>query len=441
MSREQYMPRQRMAVAICSLTIWLCSMALLSAQPPLTDQEWHHNVALSSDTLTIACAAFTLPVDIGQVVSDADPFVTKGTASLTLSSAHFNKITLQPEAGTSDTLSTISGCAVDGALVMLTTEDLGDTITITDSGNINTPGADVVIDNPEKVRILVLIDGEWRFAAGTGSGGGVEVDTLASVFLRGNTASPAPCATYPLTIDNAGDDSINLCISATEQPSFLTTCDGGPCSYFFDIPSGEIMQFLYAGTVGQTIDSSGNMTLAGNMKRRRAPWIGAGAWSSDGTQCLEWADTSFNGAPLRPAITCADNDASTITTSAVLDSSWDAGTFEVRAWIIATAGTPAGIYHFDWAIQCRGSGEVADNTWGTEQSTVWNLDAGGDCGGSACPQWAELRQVSAAITAAGGCQKNDRISVRGQINAAATTAPNVSFLGINLGFLTDNVSD
>jgi len=430
---------RRMAFVLCVFTFWLCSMA--AAQPPLTDQEWHHNVALSSDTLTIACAPFVLPVDTGTVISDADPFVTKGVASLTLSSSHLNKIALQPESGASDTLSTISGCTTEGAMIMLTTEDVGDSIQITDAGNINTPGADVVIDNPEKVRILVLIDSEWRFAAGTGSGAGVEVDTLASVFLRGNTASPAPCATRPLTVDNAGDDSIDICISATEQPSFLTRCDGGPCSYFFDILSGEIMQFSYGGVVGMTIDSNFNTTLANNAKRKRAPWIGAGAWSSDGTQCLEWDDTSFNGAPGRPAIACADNDASTISASAVLESNWDVGPFEVRAWVIATAAAPAGIYHLDWAIQCRGSGEIADNTWGTEQSTVFNLDAGGDCGGSACPQWTELRQVSASITAAGGCQKNDRISVRGQIDAAATTAPNVFFLGINLGFLTDDVSD
>lgn len=149
---------------------------LIQAQPR-NNQTWNLNTTLTSDTLTIVCSQFQLPFFLGRVLAEIDSIGSReGELSESLSSPHDIKITLQPETTTIDTLATISGCSVDGTILMLLVADVGDTITITETGNIDLgPNLIQLVRTGSDLPLWFVLRGStWKLAGGSGeaSGGG-----------------------------------------------------------------------------------------------------------------------------------------------------------------------------------------------------------------------------------------------------------------------------
>src|SRR5688500_3056201 len=105
------------------------------AQTPLSHQNWQ-NATVASDAISVSCSSLLLPFELGRLLIESTPTVSRGEMDSSLRSSHPIKISLQPESGTSDTISSITGCTTNGARIQLSTVDVGDTITIA-----HTPGA------------------------------------------------------------------------------------------------------------------------------------------------------------------------------------------------------------------------------------------------------------------------------------------------------------
>lgn len=161
-----------MRIAILALFAAILLPLRLFAQP-LSHQNWQ-SATIVSDTLTISCADLRLPFERGSLLSEQNPTTSRGDMDFTLRSGHPVKVIVSPETSTSDTISSISGCTVNGARVQLATAASGQTITVA-----HTPGAiefsgstNVVLSNPLQVLTLQRKAGIWVADGGLGGGGG-----------------------------------------------------------------------------------------------------------------------------------------------------------------------------------------------------------------------------------------------------------------------------
>jgi hypothetical protein len=139
---------------------------------PHSQQPWY-SATISSDTLAVTCHKLWVPPDEGRLLSDPTPTTTCGEMCQALSSSHPKKYELQPQTGTSDNLSTITGCTIDGAKIQLSIADSGDSITIQDSVSIALPGNQpIIIDETIEIVTLQLKNGVWVLDSGSGGSGG-----------------------------------------------------------------------------------------------------------------------------------------------------------------------------------------------------------------------------------------------------------------------------
>jgi hypothetical protein len=101
----------------------------------------------------------------------------------------------------------------------------------------------------------------------------------------------------------------------------------------------------------------------------RSMYWGAGAFSSDGTECSDPTELTVNSGPKQFFVVCPHTTSETdgfVYGSTVLPDGFDQTadvTFELSAYIVTDSG--AGTWHGEVAIQCQSGGEVIDSTWGT----------------------------------------------------------------------------
>jgi len=92
---------------------------------------------------------------------------------------------------------------------------------------------------------------------------------------------------------------------------------------------------------------------------------GAGALSSDGTNCADPAEATINGGPKLFTTICADDDTSITYGSTIMPDGWD-GTPVVFVFHALNTAADTGVLEFDFSAMCRGSGDLVDGTWGSE---------------------------------------------------------------------------
>lgn len=149
---------------------------LLSLLPRLTNaqlishQNWQ-NATVASDAIAVSCASLLLPFELGRLLIESTPTVSRGEMDTSLRAGHPIKISLQPQSGTSDSISSITGCTTNGSRIQLATVDTGDTITV-----VHTPGAiefaggaNVILDSPLKILTLQRKAGIWVADGGLGA--------------------------------------------------------------------------------------------------------------------------------------------------------------------------------------------------------------------------------------------------------------------------------
>lgn len=166
-----------------------------------------------------------------------------------------------------------------------------------------------------------------------------------------------------------------------------------------DLDSNDALDKAYGGT---NSPGSGIVTSV---------YFPAGSLSADGTQCAAPAEVTINSGPMQYTIVCTDNDTSTIYGSVVLPDGFDITkdiTFEL-SYIQTAADT--GPLNSDIAIQCRGTGEAVNNTWGSEIA----IDDAAVTGSNAVDM-----TTSAAVDTA-DCVAGDILYFRWQMDATGTT--------------------
>jgi len=159
--------------AIVAILLLLASFSLVESQP-ISHQNWQ-TMTISGDAINIECAPLLLPIELGRLLIENDPLQEpRGEMDQALRSSHAVKVSLQPETGTSDQLTSITGCTTNGARLQLSTVDTGDTITI-----VHTPGSieffggsNVVLSSPTQILTLQRKAGIWVSDGGLGGAGG-----------------------------------------------------------------------------------------------------------------------------------------------------------------------------------------------------------------------------------------------------------------------------
>lgn len=206
------------------VVVLLLLLPTFASSQPISNQPWQTGT-LSSDTLTINCADLILPFEKGSLLSEPSPTTQRGEMDESLRSAHGVKINLQPQTGTTDDLSTISGCTEDGSILYLSTADAGDAVTVKHNvGNIQfVSGADYVLDDTAEAIIMGLKSGVWIAIGGVGSGG------LTS--FMGDIGPAVTNVTVPdgtkIDFDSCTPDSADECLIVPVEVSCSSAIDNG----------------------------------------------------------------------------------------------------------------------------------------------------------------------------------------------------------------------
>lgn len=243
---------------------------------------------------------------------------------------------------------------------------------------------------------------------------------------------------------SAGGDNITVDGAAVTDPDFN---DGGQIGFTntanvitADIDAASIVKSDMADVdhgdftyVGNNADIDANAVASGDIATIvQSMFWGAGAMSTDGTQCATPAEVTINSGPKLYSVICADNDASTMWGSTVMPDGWDGGTVTFELAYVQTAADTSAM-NADVAAACRGSGETINSTLGTEQA----LDDAAVSGSNIVDH-----VTSAAVTADGTCAAGDTLYWRVQLDATGTTTAvaTLNFLGVKMEY-TSNVGD
>jgi len=164
-----------------------------------------------------------------------------------------------------------------------------------------------------------------------------------------------------------------------------------------------------------TITSAGDVTLGEPLEEVKVKNVPLSMCQVDGTHCTHQTDVAIGDFTFRWAVTCADNDAATITCEVPADPAWDEAELSVRMRG-AHSGARDGDVDADVSILCVGDSEtLASVSFGTE--TALDVSNTG---------YADDDNVTTAITAqsVAGCSEGDTVFIRYQIDATGTTESN-----------------
>jgi hypothetical protein len=269
--------------------------------------------------------------------------------------------------------------------------------------------------------------------------GGAEADTLDTVFDRGKIIDGANSVANAVRI---GDGTTPICLytDATLGPQVRPCTDADvktiiPTNFtwcLYDIEGTSCVL-----TVDPDAASANAMwTLASPYRWRKSVWLGAGAASTDATQCAAPTESS-NTLVKTWTIVCADHDSGAIYWTLVMPDSWDGGTITLE-WDIHQVAASTNTVEMDFAAMCYSHDEAisafASPPTG-EQAASITLTADNDT----------LHATTAAITVAGStCAGGDTLFVTGQVDATAShadIATAVETLGAKLEYTVSSLSD
>jgi hypothetical protein len=159
-----------------------------------------------------------------------------------------------------------------------------------------------------------------------------------------------------IPIGDGATDPVLATITGTANEITVTN---GAGSITLDIPTSPTLD----GTNFTGIPSSAITNEV------RSMYWGAGAMSTDGTECTDPSELTINSGPKQFTVSCPHTTSETdgfVYGSTVLMDGFDQTadvTFELSAYIVTDSG--AGTWHGEIAIQCQSAGEIIDSTWGT----------------------------------------------------------------------------
>jgi len=375
----------------------------------LKQQQTWQNGTVSSDAISIQCSQFLLPSMIGDLLSEPSPITVDGQMAHSLRSAHPAKIVLQPESGTSDSLSSITGCTFDGAIVKIRMADATDSVTITHgtgANQISTPdGSNVVMNGVNRIYTFHRAGGRWIYEAGGGGGGSVSgnisigdgqklefVGTIDSI----NEGFYPPCqnscaqsigfkqvcldcddniwykgtGTSIVAIGGPGSGGgctdANSCFTLNKVVSGL---DGTAGAAVFK-GSGTNALRIYDDAQGMVVDAVtgyGTTNTPAIPREIKTITLGAGAFGVDGTLCEYNFNDVVNVLVVPVSITCDDADTSTIYLNIPMPDRWDGTNLKVWSFLHTKEADPAGDIHTDWTGYCVESlGANAGASWAAE---------------------------------------------------------------------------
>lgn len=394
---------------VCSSLLIVATLlsSTYSFAQPISHQNWQ-SATIINDGVIVNCAGLKLPFELRRLLSEDQPFVIRGEMDQSLRSSHPIKLLLQPESGTTDSLSSITGCTTDGARIQLSTSDSGDSITV-----MHTPGSiefsdslDVVLDTPLEILTLQRKGGIWVADSGFGGGGGTPALTnacsLAEAVVIGCTASDVGYRFY-----NDGGSMVQECYAGS-----------GTCDYTVSVPSGNDFLLVLDGTPQLTISSAGAVTLGAALEERKVMSFPAGMLVVDNTQCQKGTGVTLNAEVFSASITCTDNNAASIYFEFPAPEAWDEAELSLTGVFFQDDSSPDGVIEIDWTAYCAGhSDPFGHNTYTGETSNgTMSLTASG----------LALNDLGYAATTGnipiGSCSEGDMVRVRGQVDATATTA-------------------
>lgn len=373
--------------------IWFVAILLalpsLALSQPRSGQTWQPATILS-DSINVNCDELLLPNILGRLLNDATPTTTCGEMCQSLRSPHPIHIELQPQTGTSDNLTSITGCAIDTVKVQLSIADSGDSITIVDTpGSIELPGnQSITIDETIEIVTLISKDGVWILDGGFGSGGGGsgggiipdggKIDMRTELVLNTPTEGFFPpggnscigigaigfgqfCANFATktfwmgtgttseewgTGTSGGGGGGGHCNGATLD-GFANRCefkdtDGDGCAIWVDTEGPHFECFTDLGGANTPV-------LPAELKTFN---ISPGKWFADGTHFVHQTNAVINTETVRDALITADHDSATIKTYIGMPDRWDGVTLRVYAFVHTKETTPAGDIQINWAGYC-----------------------------------------------------------------------------------------
>lgn len=387
----------------------LCLFIVVNAAyaQPKSAQAWQTG-NISSDSVAITCSTLYLPSELGRLLIESNPTTVDGELAHALRSSHAVKVQLQPQTGTADTLSSISGCTVDGTPLILSTADTGDVITIPHTpGQIEFPdGVGITIDTPLRIYIFYRKGGKWVMASGSGGSGGgggnitildgQKIDMSAVVLNsategffppRGNScAQSIGLGQVCLDIDDAiwyvgtgtsivavggpgAGGSGTTAHTAFQLNKVVDSLDGVASAAVFK-STGNAAIRIYGDAQGGVVDcitSYGTTNTACIPREIKTISLGAGAFSPDATLCKYNFNDVINTLIVPVTIECADNDGSTIYINIAMPDRWDGVALKVWSFLHTKETDPNGDIHTDWTGYCVEShGANGAASWAAE---------------------------------------------------------------------------
>lgn len=404
-----------MFVAIIAIILILISQNAFS-QTPISHQNWQ-NTTVASDTITVDCAPLLLPFELGRLLNEGPPapLGARGEMDKSLRSSHPIKVSLQPETGTSDQITAISGCTTNGAIIQLATADTGDTITV-----VHTPGViefagsgNVILDSPLNILTLQRKAGIWVAEGGFGGGsGGGGSGTLDEAFDLGKVIDGASSEANAFVV---GDGTSGWKFYVDTNGPVQECFEGAnSCDLALNVASGNSFILNLLGTPELTIGSDGTTTLGSNLKEVHTYMVPASMLHVDGSLCTQTIDAQLNSRYYPGYVECLDNDGSTVTLSLPMPESWDASYVSLTGIWFRTGASASGNIQMDWATSCGGNSDP-QGSFGSEAAMTFAVN------GAGIAQNDHIYAPTASALSLSGCAKSDMIYLQGQINAAGTT--------------------
>jgi hypothetical protein len=219
----------------------------------------------------------------------------------------------------------------------------------------------------------------------------------------------------------------------------IDTCDGpggeNDCDWVRNIATGKKLETQGNTSPLERLLADGTHTYLNAGKPRKSIWFGAGALSTDGTQCAAPAEvTPVASGPKVWSVLCANNSASVMMGSVRMPDSWDGGTVTFTHVYQQTAAD-TGALNGDIACQARSNGEAPSSTYGTAIA----IDDAAVVGGGSNDM-----TTSAAVTCAGtGLAGGDMLYWKYILDATGTTTAvgTLHHLGFTMEYTVNSRSD